>query len=205
MNRLSYKNYQRRTMLAMSVYVALLLMVWPLARDASSLPLKIFFALVPVVPVLYVIWLMGWRIRLSDELEQRTHLIGLGVATAIVSVFSLIGGFLANAKVLTLETSAMVLLWVFPVLVVSYSIARARVARRYGVVSCEETESGMPLYVHFLIAALIVGMVGIYAYFHAADEKVAGLASGMTTAFALAAVYFWVRRRLHQRSAESAE
>ena len=105
MPRFQYKHYQRRLMLAMTGYVGFMLLVWPLARTVTSLPLKVLLALAPVLPMFYVIWLMARRIRDSDELEQRTHLIALGVATAAVGALSLVGGFLASAQVVQLDGS----------------------------------------------------------------------------------------------------
>lgn len=178
-------------MIAMSVYIALLLLVWPLARETAALPLKILCALAPVVPLLYLIALMARRILQSDELEQRTHLIGLGVATAAVSVFSIVGGFLAASHVITQDVAAIVLLWVFPVLVLAYSIARARAARRYGTTGCEDES---PLYLRFLAAAGLVAAVAAYAWFYKHDDYMAGVALGMACVFALGALFFGWRR-----------
>jgi hypothetical protein len=184
-------------MIAMSVYVALLLLVWPLARETAALPFKILCALAPVVPLLYVIALMARRILQSDELEQRTHLIGLGVATAVISIFCIAGGFLAVSKVITQDVAGLVLLWVFPILVLTYSGARAWVARRYGGGGCDDEES--PLYQRFLAAAALVAAVAAYAYFYKHDLFMTDFALGMASALALGALVFglrqWSKRR----------
>ena len=186
-------------MLAMTIYVALLLLVWPLAREADNPWLKIFYALAPVVPVLYVIALMTRRVLQSDELEQRTHLIGLGVATAIVSVLSLIGGFLAAAKVLPPDAASMLLLWVFPLLAVTYSSTRGWVARRYGGDACGDENSVN--YSRFLLPAVLVGAVAVYAEFVKHDDYLAGIAAGMAAAFAAVALFLGWRRWTRTRRA----
>jgi len=199
MSRISAKSYQRRTMFAMTIYVALLLLVWPLARDAGNPWLKLACALAPVVPVLYVIALMARKVMQSDELEQRTHLIGLGVATAVVSVFSLIGGFLAAAKVLPPDAASVLLLWIFPVLVVAYSSVRGWVARRYGSDSCGD--EGSPFFLRLLLPAALVGAVAAYAEFIKHDEYLAGIAAGMASAFVVVALFLGLRRWARARHA----
>ncbi len=186
-------------MFAMSVYVTLLLVVWPLAREASTESLKIVCALAPVAPLLGVMALMARKILQSDELEQRTHLIGLGVATAVVSVFSIVGGFLALSKVLSADAAALILIWVFPVLVLTYSGVRGFVARRYGGGGCDEDDT-TPLPLRFLGMFAIVGAVAGYGYFYKHDKEMGATALGMAAAFALAALFFglrrwWTRRR----------
>ncbi|MEP6939958.1 MAG: hypothetical protein ABI846_09350 [Rudaea sp.] len=196
-SRLSAKSYRRRTMIAMSIYVVLLLLVWPLARDADTQWLKIVCALTPVIPVLYVIALMTRKVLHSDELEQRTHLIGLGVATAVVSVYSLIGGFLAAAKVLPPNTAAVLLLWVFPLLVVAYSSVRGWVARRYGGDACGDESATS--YTRFLMPAVLIGVVAVYAEFVKHDDYLAGIAAGMASVFILVVLFLgwrqWAKRK----------
>ena len=99
------RSYERRLIAAMTIYVIIMMMIWPLARSESNAWLKAVYALAPVPPMLYAIWLMAQRIIRSDELEQRTHMIGLGVSAAVVSVISLVSGFLAAANVLTLDAT----------------------------------------------------------------------------------------------------
>ena len=113
MARIQHKSFQRNFMLAMAAYLIVVLLVWPLARTVASLPLKVLCALAPMVPLVVAIGIMARRILHSDELEQRTHLVGLSVASVVVAVFSMVGGFLATAKLLSLDTCANLLLWIF--------------------------------------------------------------------------------------------
>lgn len=73
MPRLKEKRYQRHVMFAMTIYIAVMALVWPLVRTATSVPLRWQLALAPLPPMLYVIALMARRICASGELEQRTH------------------------------------------------------------------------------------------------------------------------------------
>lgn len=198
MPRFTEKRYQTRVTLAMALYVVVLLLVWPLARGGTSMPLKVLLALLPTLPVLYVIWQMAQRVWHSDELQQRTHLIALGASTAIVGVASLIGGFLAASGVVKLDGS--ILVWVFPVTLISYYVAQWWVARHYGHdVSCDGGDAGIPLRWPLLVLAALMALVGWIAW-RRHDVFDTGLFLGMAAAAVMAALVrgllFWRRRRV---------
>jgi hypothetical protein len=156
MPRLKQQRYQKQLMLAMSVYVAVMFFVWPLVRTVNGWP-KGLIALAPLLPMLYVIALMARRIRDSDELEQRTHLIGLGVSTAVVGALSLAGGFLASAQVLALDGS--ILIWVFPLMMAIYGFTRWIVARQYSAdFGCDSADS---LALHWWVAMPVIILLSI--------------------------------------------
>jgi hypothetical protein len=197
MPRFTERRYQTRVMLAMVVYAALLLLVWPLARSSTSAPLKILLALLPTLPVLYVVWQMAQRVWHGDELQQRTHLIALGASTAIVGVASLIGGFLAASGVVKLDGS--ILVWVFPVTLISYYTAQWWVARHYGNdLSCDGHDAGIPLRWRLLILAALMAWVGCIAW-RRHDAFDTGLFLGMAAAAVMVAlargIISWRRRR----------
>jgi hypothetical protein len=195
------RSYERRLIAAIAIYVIIMMMIWPFARGESNVWLKAVYALAPVPPMIYVIWLMAQRIMRSDELEQRTHMIGLGVSAAVVSVISLVSGFLAAANVLTLDATATILLWIFPLLMFTYGGVRTYAARRYGSNGCDEDEA-MPLYIRFLVLAALFCAVGAYVYFHAHDERASSFALGMASALVVGAIYFGVRRWRKRRTVE---
>lgn len=200
MNRLDNATYQRNVLLAMAVYVVVLLAIWPLARTTAAMPLKVVYALAPLPPLIYAIWLMARRIRDSDELEQRTHLIGLGVASIVVSIFSLIGGLLATARVLSLDACAALLFWVFPILMLSYGAARWWVARQYGSDGqCDDGSDTFPLYLRLFSAAALLALVTVWAYFKHADSFRLGMLTGMTTGLALIGAFAGLRRWMRRR------
>ena len=195
MSRMNNKRYERQVMLSMAIYMVVLFAANPLLHATSSLPLKALLALVPVLPVLYVITLMWRRIRDSDELEQRTNLVALGVAAALVSALSLVGGFLSAGGVVQLNGD--VLIWVFPVLMMGYGVAYKWVSRRYGVdsVCAEDGSAWVPWYFAGIGVAMLA--FGLYLWHQ-------GRSGSAVTMFA-AALFFiamaaWVwRRRAHAR------
>lgn len=197
MPRVTERRYQRRVVLAMVLYVAVLLLAWPLVHGTASALLKFALALLPTLPVLYVIWQMAQRVWRSDELEQRTHLIALGVSTAIVGVASLVGGFLAAAGVVQLDGS--ILIWVFPVMLLGYQAAQWWVVRHYGnEAACTGDDADMPLRWRMLLAAGLIAVVGWFA-FRRRDAFDAGLFMGMAAAVVLVVlvqgIIHWRRRR----------
>lgn len=198
MSRMDNKRYERQVMLSMAIYMVVLFMADPLLHATRSLPLKTLLALVPVLPVLYVITLMWRRIRDSDELEQRTNLVALGVAAALVSALSLVGGFLSAGGVVRL--GGEVLIWVFPVLMLGYGVAYKFVARRYGVdsVCAEDGSPWLPWYFAGIGAAMLA-----FAPYLWWRHDVAGAAAMLVTAVFFMAMGFWVwrRRALARRNA----
>lgn len=203
MARLTPRQYQRHTLLAMSVYVGFMLLAWPTVRTADSAVIKVLLALVPVVPMLYVIGLMARRVLDSDELEQRTHLVALGTATAVVGALSLVGGFLAAAQVF--KTDGSILIWVFPVMMLSYGITRWWVGRRYGMsLACEDEERDLPIAWRFLLAAVGTGALAWFGR-HKFDDMGLGVLCGMSAAFLLGGVVLswrrWRARRSHGAAA----
>ncbi len=201
MPRLSNTQYETRVFAAMSVYVVLVIALLPLARRADDTMLRLVYSLLPVLPLLYVVWLLGRRIWQSDELEQRTHLIGLGAASAVVSVFSLVGGFLSVTKTLPPEAAPALLIWVFPIMLFAYSLARWWAARQYGGSLCDDADGGMPMYLRCVMLALIFGAVAIWAYLRSKDAFAIGLFCGIAATFAIAALIFGMRRRLRRGKA----
>lgn len=135
MSRMTRSDYRRQIVLLIGIYAVAMFFVWPHARAASSLSLKIACAVVPTLPILGVLWLMAKRVIRSDELEQRVHLAALSAATGIVCALSLVAGFLCAAGAFELDGD--ILIWIFPVLCLSYAAARWLLARRYGGVGCE--------------------------------------------------------------------
>ncbi|GLQ99498.1 hypothetical protein [Dyella mobilis] len=198
MTRLSQKQYESRVVLAMIIYAGLLLFVWPLLRTMTSVPLKWLLALAPVVPVVYVIGLLARRIESCDELEQRTHLVALAAATAVTSALSLAGGFLCIAGVVSLDGS--ILIWVFPVMMGSYAVARWRVLRGYGasMASCDDQKS-VWFYVRFALLGLALLAVAVLGRHHLADYSL-GFIYGTGFAFAGSGLVLALLRAYRKRS-----
>lgn len=190
MPRLTQKHYEQRVMLAMLAYMAVLIAAGPLLRATASLPLKALLAVAPVLPMLYVIALMWWRIRDSDELEQRTHLVALGVATALLSALSMVGGFLVAGGVLHLGGD--VLIWVFPVLMAGYGVAYRQVASRYGMGALCTSEGSPWLPWYFAATAVVAVVLGLHAWW--SHSRWDALWFAATAAF-FVALAIWTRVR----------
>ncbi|HWG66853.1 MAG TPA: hypothetical protein VN662_05510 [Rhodanobacteraceae bacterium] len=128
MARVSKGKYTLQVALIMLVYVALMLFEWPLVAKTDGLALRTLLALLPTLPVVVVIGLMARLVMRGDELEQRMHLIALSIAVGVVSAASIVGAFLAIARVW--QVGGDVLVWVFPALCLVYGVTRVALVRR---------------------------------------------------------------------------
>lgn len=124
------KRYTREVMLAMGGYVVLLVLSILLLKRVEEGLLRVLIALLPVPPMMLVLRAMIRYIRDVDELQQRIELEAVSFATAFISLIYLTGGFLQSAKVIDVPSS-MAMMWVFPLVCLSYGLAKGVVARRY--------------------------------------------------------------------------
>lgn len=199
MARDNRRSYDVRIMSAMTVYVLMFLSFWPLVRSATETFAKVGFALTPVPPLLYVIWLMAARILRSDELQQRMHLIGLGVATVVISIVSIFAGFLAAAEVLSLDTTSIILVWIFPLLIIVYTIARGYAARRYGGSALCDDDERMPAYQRFLFSAAVSLFIAAIVYLRSGGNPAVHIIVAMSIAQVFAAIFLGLRHARGQR------
>lgn len=104
--------------------------LWCLRRGIPSLPLR---ALVAVLPVLPLAWMMRAALRYLrevDELQRRIETEAIGAASLLVSLLYFACGLLQRAGVLALD-AGMAMILVFPLLCGSYGIAKMILTRRY--------------------------------------------------------------------------
>ena len=199
MARFTDRQYQRHISVTMVAYVCMMLLVWPLTRSTPELWMKALLACIPAIPMLYVIALLARKILASDEMEQRAHLLALGVATAIVGAASMVGGLLAAAGAVSLDGS--ILIWVFPVLIISYSISHWWIiTRRYGgSTECDEGSS-RPMLTFLVLMSLIMGIVALVSWWQGRlDDTRLGMLAGMAVSVA-AMCAFWTIRSFWRRS-----
>ena len=125
------RRYLREIMPAMVAYVlAVLLSAWLLKRvDAPAL--RALVALMPVPAIALALRAIVRHIRDSDELQRRIELEAVSIATAFVSLSYLAGGFLQAARVIDIPSSAA-MIWMFPLVCLTYGAAKLAVLRRYG-------------------------------------------------------------------------
>ncbi|WP_158756380.1 hypothetical protein [Dyella sp. S184] len=197
-----HKRYQREFWPAMLAYVAIMFLLWPLLPRVHSELLKIALALLPVLPVLFVVRAMVRLVLGSDELEQRIHLIGLAIAATVVSTLSLVGGFLAAAGVIRLDGA--ILLWVWPTLVLVYAAGRGWASRRYGGGSDVVCNNGIALYWQLLLVALVIAAIAGLGRDQMSGAQLAMLCGMSSVLVAWALVLAILRRRKRQRGEHEA-
>lgn len=130
MPRITASPHRRRVFALMLVYLLLMYLLWPQVRTTNSVALKAALALLPIVPMAASLWLLAMDVVGGDELQQRVHLIALGVAGGITGAATFIAGFLCAAGVLALGGDD--LMFVLPGMALAYAAANWLVGRRYG-------------------------------------------------------------------------
>lgn len=124
------RRYTRELLASMSAYVLVLLVSVLLLRHVEGLALRAVVALLPVPPIALALRAMVRYIRDTDEMQQRIELESVCIAAAFVSLLYMAGGFLQTAKVIDLDAGAA-MIWVFPLVCLSYGLAKLAVTRRY--------------------------------------------------------------------------
>ena len=124
------RRYLREFFPAIFGYVlAMLLSVWLLQRS-EPVWLRALIALLPIPPIALAMRAVIRRIRDSDELQRKIELEAVSFASALVSLVYLAGGFLQLAKVVDVP-SDVAMVWVFPLMCMSYGLAKLVIMRRY--------------------------------------------------------------------------
>lgn len=103
---------------------------WMLKRGIESVPLRALVALLPVLPLLLLLRVALRYLREIDELQRRIETEAIGISALLVSMVYFGGGLLVQAKVLSLN-AGVVMIWVFPLIMVFYAIAKFFAVRRY--------------------------------------------------------------------------
>jgi hypothetical protein len=125
------RRYLREFMPAMAVYVvAVLLSTW-LLRRVDVPVVRALVALMPVPAIALAMRAIVRYIRDSDELQRRIELEAVSIATAFVSLSYLAAGFLQSARVIDIPAN-VAMIWVFPLVCLTYGVAKLAVMRRYG-------------------------------------------------------------------------
>lgn len=204
MTRFSDRQYQRHLSVTMVIYVAAMLLVWPLTRTTPESWLKALLACVPVIPMLYVIALIARKILGSDEMEQRAHLLALGAATGVIGALSMVGGMLAAAGAVALEGS--ILVWVFPVMMISYGISHWWIlTRRYGGSGECSEGSGRSIRTFLGLMTVLMSIIALVSWWQGRmDDTRLGVLAGMACSL-VAMSLIWTIRAAWRRSRDRAE
>jgi hypothetical protein len=88
-------------------------------------------ALLPVVPIAFLIRAVVRVVRDEDELERRIDLESLAIALGIGGFGFFTYGFLLLARVLPDPSSAVIAIWVLPVLLMCFGLVKIAVGRHY--------------------------------------------------------------------------
>ena len=124
---------RRETILAISM-VSLWILTYFGARVllksyAMGTPLRVFVALIPVVPFVIVLWLIIRGVREMDELERRIQLEALAVAFPLTFLLLMTLGLLELAIKLNPQDWSYRHLW--PFMFVFYLVGLMMARRRY--------------------------------------------------------------------------
>lgn len=129
-NRMLQRRYLREFLPAMLGYVLVLpISIILLLRVDLPTGWKVVVALLPVLPMAFVVRAMLRHMLRQDELQQRIELQAVAITCAVIGLASFSLGFLQNVRVLPSPTWAM--LWVLPLMIGVYGMVRFLLARRY--------------------------------------------------------------------------
>jgi len=90
------KRYRVQMIAAMSIYVVAILTCVHYLKTTPPGALKVTLALIPTLPVIWVMWALAVYLNRADELERRIHLTGLSVAAGVTALCTLVYGFLED-------------------------------------------------------------------------------------------------------------
>ncbi|PNS08748.1 hypothetical protein [Solilutibacter silvestris] len=125
------RDYRRQMWPAMLVYVlAVFASTWLLKNSVQLLPLRALIAAAPALPIFFVMRAFLRYLRSIDEMQRRIEMEAIGVAALFVSQLYLLGGFLQLGKVIDVP-SGVAMIWVFPLMCLSYGIGKFIAVRRY--------------------------------------------------------------------------
>ncbi len=121
------RRYRVHVFVAMLLYMALVATTVHLLKAGVAGPLRLVLALLPVLPI---VWVMAAVIRYlgqADELQRRVHLEALSIAAGVIAFLSLTYGFLEDFAGLP-HISAW---WGFVVTDIAWGLAACILWRRY--------------------------------------------------------------------------
>jgi hypothetical protein len=126
----AHRRYLRAFFPAMGAYVVAIF-VYGYLRDAG-LPVwaRVLTALLPVLPIAWVVVSLWRYVRGSDELEQRVQIESIYITCGVVGVASFFVGMLESAGVVQLSSG---LILVLPAMFLVYGVVGWWCRRKYGL------------------------------------------------------------------------
>ena len=104
--------------------------IWLIKRGIESVPLRAAVAIVPALAILLFMRAALRYLREVDELQRRIETEAIGIAALTVSFLYFAAGLLDKARVISADAAAA-MIWVFPMTMLVYGIAKFFAVRRY--------------------------------------------------------------------------
>ena len=123
----AYQHYNRRLWVAMSLYTVLILGCVYLLKRTQPGALRYLLAILPTLPVIWLMWSLYVFLTRADELQRRLHLEALSVAAGVTAFLTLTYGFLEDFAGLP-HIPAW---WTFLVIDVVWGATHCLLRRRY--------------------------------------------------------------------------
>lgn len=123
------RRYLREFMPAMIAYFIILFSIIPMLKHVHTAPLKALLALLPVVPIVFVMRAVLRLLQGSDELEQKQQLEAISIAAMTVTLLSFAAAFLQTVDLLPIKNPLMLVL---PAMFGTYGVALLWVRHKYG-------------------------------------------------------------------------
>lgn len=125
------RRYLRALWPALALYsVTLFASIFLIRRGIESVPLRGLVAVLPVLPIGWMMLAALRYLREVDELQRRIETEAIGIASLLVSLLYFAGGMLEKAEVIRMD-AGVAMIWVFPLLCGTYGIAKMILTRRY--------------------------------------------------------------------------
>jgi hypothetical protein len=124
------RHYLRDFIPAMVGYtLALPISITLLLRVPMPLLLRVAAALLPMLPMVFVVRAIVRHVQRIDELQQRIQIQAIAIASVLVGMLTFGVGFLQNARLL--PSPPWLMLWVLPCMIWTWGLASALIARRF--------------------------------------------------------------------------
>ena len=123
------KRYLREFIYSMIAYVLTLIpsiLAVNSLKDYPFTPARVLVALMPVLPVAFMVYFFIRYLNEIDELQQRVQLLSIGFAAGTTGLLTFSYGFLENVGFPRIS-----LLWVFPIMILLWGLGQAFISRRY--------------------------------------------------------------------------
>ena len=90
------RRYQVHLVVAMVIYVVLVAISVNLLKSGHSGTVRVLLALMPALPIVWVLWAVIRYLGEADELQRRVHLEALSIAAGAAAFLSLTYGLLED-------------------------------------------------------------------------------------------------------------